>query len=445
MNAISPLFVLSPLSIAMGTLITVVAVVVASYSARYLAGDRARTLQLYGIPLLAFSALVMVFAGHWVLLLGAWGTSNLLLARLMVHKTQWRQALRSAVLASKTFLFGFLALGTGLALLAYTYKSPWLIDWKPGLAANDPWNQTGLALVLLAVLTQSATWPFHRWLLSSLNSPTPVSALMHAGLVNGGGFLLVRLAPLYLQQPLFLRVLFLVGLATAVVGTFWKLIQTDVKRMLACSTMGQMGFLILQCGMGLFAAAFSHLIWHGLFKAYLFLNSGSVVGEKKKNEPFGRITAANFILSLVMALPPTALFSWATGWPWLPEDTRTLMLVLAFMSATQLGCKVLEKGINGKNILLGLSVSAIAAGSYGLMIRGAETLLEPYGLLQPQKLDALYSGGMLFLAVIWLGMNANLTVRLQSFSFWKTLYVWALNHSRPKAETLTAVRNHYQY
>jgi len=140
-------------------------------------------------------------------------------------------------------------------------------------------------------MTQSAIWPFHTWLISSLNSPTPVSAIMHAGLINGGGFLLTRFAGLFVQSTGMLQVIFFLGLLTALIGTLWKLMQHDIKRMLACSTMGQMGFMIAQCGLGLFPAAIAHLCWHGLFKAYLFLSSGSAAHEKEWNRISGQVSA----------------------------------------------------------------------------------------------------------------------------------------------------------
>ena len=104
---------------------------------------------------------------------------------------------------------------------------------------------------------------------------------MHAGLINGGGFLLARFAPMLAIQPPILNLIFIAGITTALLGTLWKLMQSDVKRMLACSTMGQMGFMIAQCGLGLFPAAVAHLSWHGLFKAYLFLSTGSAAKEKR--------------------------------------------------------------------------------------------------------------------------------------------------------------------
>ena len=186
----------------------------------------------------------MVFADHLLLLLAAWACSDLLLVRLMIHKSSWTAARNAGMLALKTFCLGFAG------------SWPWFLSagrklQAPPLSVGSSRRQARRRHGLRRAATgrnrcdeQSAAWPFHRWLISSLNSPTPVSALMHAGLVNGGGFLLVRFAPLYARQPVLLHGLFMVGLVTAVVGTFWKLLQTDIKRMLACSTMGQMGFML---------------------------------------------------------------------------------------------------------------------------------------------------------------------------------------------------------
>src|SRR5262249_37911462 len=111
-----------------------------------------------------------------------------------------------------------------------------------------------------------------------------VCAFLHAGIINAGGFLLNRLAPLYGQSPAVLHIVFAVGLLTAFLGASAMLTQNDIKKTLGYSTVGQMGYMIMECGLGAFALAISHLIAHGLFKAPIFLNSGQVI-HAARQEP----------------------------------------------------------------------------------------------------------------------------------------------------------------
>src|SRR5690606_9533147 len=113
---------------------------------------------------------------------------------------------------------------------------------------------------------------------------TPASALMHAGFVNGSGILLALLAYIIVESKT-MDILFVVGGLTAILAQFAKLIQVNVKQRLACSTIAQMGFMIMQCGLGFFNAAIAHLILHGFYKAYLFLSSGEEVKQSSPVEP----------------------------------------------------------------------------------------------------------------------------------------------------------------
>jgi len=443
-NAFETVFRPDPLTWTMTALILFVLVTVCGYSRRYLAGDNNYTEFAYSVLLLGIGVLVMVSADQiWVMLAG-WGISNLLLVKLMVHKRQWLAARNSGLLALKTFCAGFGMLTIAFWLLsvcAHTFSISAILSHSNqvvGLRGN-----VALLLIALAALTQSAIWPFHRWLISSLNSPTPVSALMHAGLVNGGGFLLVRFAPLYLSRPAYLYALFSAGLISAVLGTIWKLLQTDVKRMLACSTMGQMGFMVMQCGMGLFAPAISHLCWHGLFKAYLFLSSGSVVREKRNKNSFGGITALSFAVSCLFGAVGAYMFIVASGSSIQWYDTSCVMLALAFMASTQTSCSITDVQAKPARLVLALTASIVTGLSYGLSLRLIERILAPLGLLQPQPFNALYLCGFIVIASIWLAMNMNIAVRLQNTHIWKRLYMAALNSSQPHSTTVTTLRTTY--
>ena len=132
-------------------------------------------------------------------------------------------------------------------------------------------------LFLVAALMKSANMPFHLWLPYTSEAPTPVSALMHAGVVNVGGILLNKLAYLLLLTPAVLNIAFVVGLITAIFASLVMLVVSDIKRSLGYSTVGQMGYMIMEVGLGAFSLAIYHLMVHGIFKASLFLESGGLI------------------------------------------------------------------------------------------------------------------------------------------------------------------------
>jgi NAD(P)H-quinone oxidoreductase subunit 5 len=438
------LFRSDSLSWIMAGLIVFVIANVTAYSSRYLAGDRNQRSYYRCVMLLGACVLVMVFADHLLLLLVAYAASNLLLVRLMIHKVRWIAARNAGLLALKTFGVGFMLVSVGFWLLAENAGTASIQGINSRTDTPTTTTLVGLLLVGIAAMIQSAAWPFHRWLTSSLNSPTPVSALMHAGLVNGGGYLLVRFAPLYANQTILLHGLFVAGLITAVVGTFWKLLQPDIKRMLACSTMGQMGFMLMQCGMGLFVPAVSHLCWHGLFKAYQFLGTGSVVQEKRSSASACDLSPVWFLIAGLAGVCGALGFVLVSGIDFRLADTGCEMVGLAFIAAAQIAVGLLEKPRTIVRIL-GISLVGLGAGVlYGLSVRLVEVALASLHVTQPQPMDAIYSAGFAVILLGWIAMILNLPVRLQSLTAWKRLYVTALNASQPHPQTVTANRTAYQ-
>lgn len=135
------------------------------------------------------------------------------------------------------------------------------------------------ALLATAALLKSAQFPTHGWLTEVMEAPTPVSALLHAGVINAGGFLIIRFADVMLLAPGALAVLAMVGGFTALFGALVMLTQPAVKTSLAWSTVAQMGFMMLQCGLALFPLALLHVVAHSLYKAHAFLASGGAVEQ----------------------------------------------------------------------------------------------------------------------------------------------------------------------
>jgi len=147
-----------------------------------------------------------------------------------------------------------------------------------------------------------------------MTAPTPASALMHAGFVNAGGILLTRFAPVITVDATLMLAIVGVGAASALGGKLLKMVQTDVKSKLGCSTIGQMGFMIMQAGLGFFGAAITHLILHGFYKAYQFLSAGDGVEHTSPTDEIGmRESLVGIVVTLLTALAGGMLFAALTG------------------------------------------------------------------------------------------------------------------------------------
>jgi NAD(P)H-quinone oxidoreductase subunit 5 len=443
-SVLDSLFHFDRLALIMTVLVGFIGVCVASFAARYLKGDY----QFKGFFLLlsCMVASVMVFsmANHFIVLFVSWCLSNALLVRLMMHKTCWQAARASGIIAAKNYLGGAVFLAAALVMF-YQACGEVTIQAVILQPVDSIGMVGGLLMLLAAAMTQSAIWPFHRWLVSSLNSPTPVSAIMHAGLVNGGGFLLVRFAPLFAQADMLLNVMLCIGVVTAVLGTFWKLIQHDIKRMLACSTMGQMGFMLAQCGLGLFSAAIAHLVLHGLFKAYLFLASGGTAQEK-------RLAAEYTSLPLAVISAMVCGFAGATGFvivggafP-LKLDSSLVLVAVSFLAAAQLSLPLLRE-MPIRNIGAGMLLTFAAGLFHGMCVHGIIRLLEPMALMQPLPLQSLHLAAAVVFFGFWVfafALHLSPTgARLPSWML--KAYVQMLNASQPHPKTVTTYRNDYRY
>lgn len=437
------LFHVDALSMVIMGLVAFVALSIGAYSFRYLKGDRRQGAFFINLSLLVLSVFMMVCADHLLLLFVSWIMSNLLLARLMLHKREWEAARQSSLLAVKNFALGFVFLGSALLIL-FNVTTATSIQAILAAEIGPRWAIASGLLLLLAAMTQSALWPFHRWLTSSLNSPTPVSAIMHAGLVNGGGFLLARFAPLLANQPIVLNIIFIVGIATALLGTLWKLMQSDIKRMLACSTMGQMGFMIAQCGLGLFPAAVAHLCWHGLFKAYLFLSSGSAAKEKRLDLEYPP-SLKQFSLALVCGMLAAWAFSVSSGKQIAILDTTLFLTFLAMIAGAQFALPII-RGKQKVKLPLAIVATILMGFCYGFSVHLIEEALTPLPLSAPQPLNALHIVAAALLLVSWLAMIFVRPSGQNLYPDWLLKkYVQMLNASQPHPKTITAHRNNYQF
>ena len=372
------------LSAVIGLLTLFVAAIVVTFSLRYMRADRRPDAYFGGIAMLVASVLLFVLSGHLAVLGAGWLASGVLLARLIGHDDGWSEARGAARRALRTFALGDAALIAALALLgvqAGSARIDVVLAAVPGLPA---WVTASAALLLLiAAAARCALPPFSGWLLSSMTAPTPVSALMHAGLVNAGGFLLIRFAPVFEAAPLVRGVTVGVGLVAAIYGVGVMSVRPDIKRSLAGSTVSQMGFMIMSCGLGAYAAALWHIVAHGLFKAWLFLGSGSSVGMRGDKQAG---------LAAPVTVAGVALVTLVTGaWLTLSANTTGSLVPLLLGLATALA--TLAGGLTGRIPLRArLAIGGLVAGliafhaaglsaMHALIGADAPLLLSPWSLL----------------------------------------------------------------
>ena len=266
---------LDALSAAMATLVSFIGLVVIDYARNYLDGDPGQARFMRGLCVTLASVLLFILSGNMLQLWLAWMATSAGLHSLLLFYPD-RQA---AVLAArKKWLAGRLGDLCLLGAMLAAYRGVGSLDYNAVLSSSAwPGATTAAVLVVLAALSKSAQFPLHGWLTEVMETPTPVSALLHAGVINAGGILVLRFSPLIGHAEPALLLLMIVGGITALFGSVTMLPQTSVKASLAYSTIAQMGFMMLECGLGAFSAAALHIIAHSLYKAHAFLTSGSVI------------------------------------------------------------------------------------------------------------------------------------------------------------------------
>lgn len=308
--------------LAMAALIGLLSWVILRFSHRYLQGEPGQRGYIAAMLFTLASVSVVFITDHLGVLVLAWLSSSLGLHRLLMFYADRPVA---CVVAHKKFLASRLAdLSLALALVLI-YAEAGTLSMQ-GIAAHvaassslAPGMHAAMALVALAVIFKSAQLPVHGWLIQVMEAPTPVSALLHAGVVNLGGFVLIRLAALLSAAPVAQTMLVVVGSLTAVLAGLVMMTRISIKVRLAWSTCAQMGFMLLECGLGLYELALLHLLAHSLYKAYAFLTAGEAVADTRRRQLFPSSAAASplGLLTGRLAAAPLAMAAvWLSAIAW---------------------------------------------------------------------------------------------------------------------------------
>lgn len=274
-------FLLDDLTSTMLLLVAFIALVIMRYARSYLWGDASQPRFIRWFFATVASVSLLVVCNHLMVLMAAWIGTSVCLHQLLTFYGERPQA---QLAAHKKFLLSRLAdvmLISGFILVGQNYGTFRLDEIFASITAQNgilPASvQTATILVAFAMVLKCAQLPFHGWLIQVMEAPTPVSALLHAGVVNIGGFLLIRLAPLIAPSPGAQWLLVIAGSFSAIVAGLVMMTRISVKVMLAWSTCAQMGFMLMECGLGAYSLALLHLLAHSLYKAYSFMGSGHAV------------------------------------------------------------------------------------------------------------------------------------------------------------------------
>ncbi|MBA7473900.1 MAG: NADH-quinone oxidoreductase subunit L [Bradyrhizobium icense] len=302
------------------TLVGFIGLVVVKYSRNYLDGDPGQIRFTRWLLLTLAAVLTLTLAGNLVLLLVAWIATSLSLGKLLLFYETRPAAVRASRKKFVASRVGDVCLAGAALLLYLHFGTLEVADLAAQARAGGEIGSAAVTVAALLIVTtamlKSAQLPLHGWLIEVMETPTPVSALLHAGIVNAGGFLVLRLGDVLLLATPALDALAVIGGATALFGSLVMLTQTSVKVQLAYSTVAQMGFMLLQCGLGAFSAALLHIVAHSLYKAHAFLSSGSIIELARASwtaSPGGQPHPARLILALAGVVGLALLMGWALG------------------------------------------------------------------------------------------------------------------------------------
>ncbi len=375
---------------AMLLLVLGVSTLVQAYALRNLTGVPEQGRFIRTTTLTSSAVALTVTAAHLLLLLVGWELTTLGLMAIVGQRYEQplareglRRALRSLLIGDAALLLAGALIwrSAGDASLAHLHQVAIALAHTqlPVLHLGLPAGPCVAVLLVIAASARAAQLPGQSWLAATLTTPTPASAMLHAGVVNAGGFLLVRLAPVFADGPAGPALAIVIGLATALYGGVLSLTRPDVKGGLAHSTSAQMGFMLIACGLGAYAAAILHLMGHGLYKATAFLSAeGAVATRIAKHAapvlaPAARSQFAAVLLSGIVCAGAmaAALLSFAQGA--LQDPGAIVPVAFAWAAAVTVSAALMRSSHLGRTSVLALG--ALACFAYAGLLAGLSAYL----------------------------------------------------------------------
>lgn len=415
------------------TTVTFFSAIISTYATTYLKGFRFHSRFMLLCLVFTLSVMLLVMSNHVLLLLFSWLLMGIFMSQLIGIDKTWGEAREASKFTQKYFLIGTAFLTIGVFIIAFASGAFTLSGLSKTVGELPIYVTTVSALcIIAAAIVQSAIYPFHRWLLSAMTSPTPASALMHAGFVNGAGILLTLFATLLFASST-LNILFIIGGFTAILAQFTKLLQVNVKQKLACSTIAQMGFMIMQCGLGFFNAAVVHLILHGFYKAYLFLSSGEEIAQTNPEQQQKiNINPIHAFAVLLFGGLGAVLFAIWTGKGMAMDSSVFLTLIVAITIGQVTYNIVHEQSLSMLHKIIVPPVLFIAGiGIYALMYNGVTILLSDMPMIaKPLPLSWVQ---IIFGIIFLIGF---FVMKLGVYKKIPWLYVKLMNISQPHKKSV---------
>ena len=384
-------------------LVAMVGTVTFRFSMRYLDGERGQASFLRWLFVTVCAAYLFMLSANLWLLFSAWLVVSVGLHQLLLFYRDRPEALPPA---RKKFLIsrlGDVFLLSAVCLIGRHWGT-WDVRTFLVLSAHESSPTIMLIglLIVAAALTKSAQFPFHSWLPETMEAPTPVSALMHAGIINAGGALLLRFAPLLVRVPQALFLLTLVGTATVCLGLLVMWSQPNVKRTLAWSTVGQMGFMMAECGMAAFSAAVLHIVGHGFYKAWCFLRAGDLPSPAVSSEALPpAITLSLFAVGTGAGLASVLATAHWTGFQPLSSPGELGLLLILALSIGQLWVACFRAAPSSPRryawaLATALAASVLTAITAGILYHGANLFFAPiFGVLPVSREPLAWASALL--------------------------------------------------
>ncbi len=331
--------VLDQLSMVMLLVVTGVGFLIHVYSVGYMRDDPAYARYFSFLNLFLFFMTLLVLAGNFLLMFVGWegvGLASYLLIGFWFQRDSAASAGKKAFIVNRIGDFGFLI---GIFLVLATFGSVNFTQIAARLAINPTLQGGVLTVICLCLLFgaagKSAQLPLYVWLPDAMEGPTPVSALIHAAtMVTAGVYMIARTHLLFDRSPVALGVVAIVGAATALFAATIGLVQNDIKRVLAYSTISQLGYMFLACGVAAYSAAIFHLVTHAFFKGLLFLAAGSVIHAMGGEQDLRKMGGLRKKLPVTFWTMTAAVFAIAGFPPFAGFFSKDAILYAAFLQGT---------------------------------------------------------------------------------------------------------------
>ena len=337
------------LTLVLATLVSFIVTIIANYSAQYLDGDpdQARFCRLLSVTAGLF--MLVVIAGNMGLFTLGITATGFSLHRLLQFYPQRPRAIMAthkkalfSRAADACLVLASILVGHQVGSLQFDAIEHYVLH----IGTLPPQLQVAAWLIVVAAILKSAQFPFHGWLIQVMEAPTPVSALMHAGVVYSGAIIVLRTSELLSNAHAALTLLAIIGLLTLLIASLVMLTQTAIKSSLAWSTTAQLGFMLFELGMGLFALALLHLVGHSLYKAHAFLSSGSMVDNLRQiRRPSVRtLTPLRWLAGVGLSVALSVLTALSMGIDITAEPALIALTAIVALAVAQIIIKVLGFG-----------------------------------------------------------------------------------------------------